>query len=50
MAGKQHVTVGFHGNRYAHNKKGTVENSAFYWVCPRAIEQAQTRQLIKLRM
>jgi hypothetical protein len=29
MAGKQHVTAGFRGNRYAHNKSGNVRNSVF---------------------
>jgi hypothetical protein len=37
MAGKQHMTAGFHGNRYAHNMRGTVGGDVSYWVCPEDI-------------
>jgi hypothetical protein len=36
-AGKQQTTVGFRGNRYTHNMRGTVGNGDFYWVHPETI-------------
>jgi hypothetical protein len=37
VAGKQHTTDGFRGNRYAHNKILTDENGLYFWVSPESI-------------
>jgi hypothetical protein len=44
-AGKQQVTSGFRGNKYAHNKRRTAGNSVPYWILPKSIQRHELDNL-----
>jgi hypothetical protein len=38
--------TGFHGNKFTHNNRGTVENSNFYIVCAKELYIQDTSQAV----